>query len=109
MPGTRPSRSATSSRATLLRHSVGASLVSNCSQPRRGIFTGQFDACDDAATRVRDERQVALVAVERREPGARVGQANAGTKTLRKSDAVVDHGHANAFGQIFGPDGNRSS
>ena len=58
--------------------------------PRWAISHGNSIVGDDAAERVRGERQVALVAVERREPGARVGQADAGAKTLRKSDSVVD-------------------
>ena len=67
---------------------------------RRG-FAWQFDLGDDAASRVRDKRQATLVAVERRESGARVGQADAGAKTLRKSDSVVDHRYAKEFAQTF--------
>src|SRR6266851_4472359 len=101
MPEALPSRSAVRLHATSLWHPMGPSPVSRCSKPCGGDFTGQFDPGDDATTRVRVKRQATLVAVERREPGARVGQADAGAKTLRKSDAVVDDGHAKSSGQTF--------
>src|ERR1700674_1174434 len=109
MPEARPSGSAVLFRATLLRYPMGPFPVSCRSQFHGGDFTGQFDLGDDPASRVRGKRQATLVAVERREPRARVGQAHTGAKTIRKSDAVVDHGHAKAFGQMFSPDGNRST
>src|ERR1700694_1077942 len=109
MPERRLSGNAAPLCATFLEHPMGASLVSRCSNPRARDLTGQFDLGDDAASWVRSKCQATLPTIERREPGARVGQPNTGAKTLRKSDSVVDHGHAKSFGQTLGSDGDRSS
>src|ERR1700682_440465 len=81
-----------------IRHPIESPLVSCGRRPRDGIFTWQFDGCDDAATRIGDERKLPHVAVERRQSRACVGEANAGAKSLWKSDSIVDDGHTKCFG-----------
>lgn len=73
----------------------------------RGNLEGKLDSGDDAAAGIRANRQSTCFAVERCEPGANIGQADAGAETFRKTDPIVADNYTKPTGNPFSADGDR--